>query len=205
GICILVTFRDDEIAIGQPVAELLADFERERRLVRLPLPPLDLAGVGRMTAALLPDRDTTKLAAAVFRRSEGIPFYVEELLKTALDAPNPTAEDLTLPRTVRDSVLLRLSRLVTERGAGARDLLEALAVAGIPLAHDALVSLSGRAESDAAHDIAAAVDAQLLERSSPVGDIYQFRHALTRDAVASAISPSARRGLHLRVAEMLER
>ena len=204
GICIVFTFREEEVGPTHPLRALLTDLERDRRVAWVRLAPLDLDGVARMTAALLPGRDTGGLARAVFERSEGVPFYVEELLKTALVDPMITLDALALPRTVRDSVQLRVARLAEERGAGLRALLEAIAVAGVPLGYDALVRLSERDEQDAAADIAASVDAQLLERTATRAEIYQFRHALTREAIESDIPPPRRRRIHRRVAEVLE-
>ena len=204
GICIVFTFRDEELGPNHPLRALLGDLERDRRIAWVHLVPLDLDGVRRMTAALLPGRDTETLAEAVFERSEGVPFYVEELLKTALVDPNVTPTALALPRTIRDSVQLRVSRLVEERGGGLRELLEAIAVAGVPLGYDTLVRLSERDEQDAAADIAASIDAQLLERTATRTEIYQFRHALTREAIESDIPPPRRRRLHRRVAQVLE-
>src|SRR5439155_420489 len=48
-------------------------------------------------------------------------------------------------------------------------------------------------------------EAQLLERPPTQQEIYQFRHTLTRDAVASAIPESRQTLLHVRVAEALEK
>ena len=204
GICLLFTFREEEVDSTHPLRPLLADLERQRQLATLRLVPLDGAGVARMTAALLPGRATPELARAVHERSEGVPFYVEELLKTAVDDPAASGEHLALPRTVADSVQVRMRRLAESRGTEAADLLEVAAVAGIPLGYDVLVRLSQRAEPEAAADIAAAVDAQLLERIATRTEIYQFRHALTREAVEAGIAPARRRRLHLRVAETIE-
>jgi class 3 adenylate cyclase/predicted ATPase/DNA-binding NarL/FixJ family response regulator len=205
GICIVFTYREEELGPTDPVRALVAELEGERSLFRVALKPLDAAGVARMTRALLPGRATDELARAVMERSEGVPFYVEELLKTAIDDPDARPDRLPLPRTVRDSVQMRLARLADERGRSVTDLLEAVAIASIPLGYEALVGVSGRAEHEAADDLSAAVEAQLLERATTQREIYQFRHALTRDAIESAIPLSRRRGLHLRVAEALER
>lgn len=203
GVCIALTLREDEVPAGGPVRALLGDLDRERRLARIALGPLDLDGVARMTDLLRPGGDGHGLARAVFERSEGVPFYVEELLKAVVDAPDASAVELALPRTVRDSVLLRLSRLAAARGDHCRELLELVAVAGLPLAHEALLGLSGRAERDTLADVEAAVQAQLLEPLART-DTYQFRHALTRDAVLEHVPMARRPGLHRRVAETLE-
>jgi len=204
GICILLTYRDEEVGPAHPLRAVLAELDRDRRLARVPLSPLDRAGVERMTAALLPGRDVSTLARAVYERTEGIPFYVEELLKTALDDPDADPDRLALPRTIADSVRLRVTRLVGSRGAAIADLLETAAVAAVPLGYDLLVRLSERPEADAAADLAAAVEAQLLERPPTTTELYQYRHSLTREAVKAGISPARKRRLHLRVATAIE-
>lgn len=201
--CVVLTYRDEDVGVTHPLRALLADLDRDHRLARVTVEPLDFAGVERMTQALLPERATDALARSVFERSEGVPFFVEELLKTAMDDPEARPDQLPLPRTVRDSVQVRVSRLAHAR-PGAIELLEAAAIAGTPLEYDMLVRLAGRTETEAADDIFAFVDAQLLERPPTHTEIYQFRHTLTRDAIADAIPLSRRRRLHRRIAETIE-
>ena len=205
GICMLITYREEEVAPAHPLRALVTELQRERRLAELLVAPLDLAGVQRMTAALLGKRATAELAQLVHERSQGVPFYVEELLRTTLDAASgaPGRLDLALPRSVSDSVQLRLQRLVAERGPQLADLLQAAAVAAVPLDHATFLSLSGQPEAEVAADLAACVDAQLLELLAGRSETYQFRHALTREAVETAIPEPRRRRLHGRVAEAL--
>ena len=204
GYCIVFTYRPEDVGATHPLRRLVGDLDRERRLARLAVPALDRDGVVSMTRALLGERGTEELAHAVFTRSEGVPFYVEELLKTALDDPAATVDGLSLPRTVRDSVQIRVARLAEDRGHGVAGLLEAAAIAGVPLGYEMLVAISGRSEQETADDISACLDAQLLERPPTQHEIYQFRHAITREAIESAIPVSRRRRLHRQIGEALE-
>ena len=205
GYCIVFTYRSEDVGPTHPLRRLVGDLDRERRLARIELSALDADGVGRMTRALLGESGTEAVAQAVLARSEGVPFYVEELLKTALDDPEAGVAGLSLPRTVRDSVQIRVARLADERGPGVTSLLEAAAIAGVPLGYEMLVAISGRPEEEAAEDITACLDAQLLERPPTRDEIYQFRHAITRDAIESEISVSRRRRLHRQVGQALEK
>src|SRR5439155_16613598 len=65
GICVVFTYREEDVGPRHPLRALLTDLDRERRLSRIVLPPLDSAGVERMTQALLPDRATAALSSAV--------------------------------------------------------------------------------------------------------------------------------------------
>jgi DNA-binding CsgD family transcriptional regulator len=99
---------------------------------------------------------------------------------------------------------MRVSRLAADRGRQAADLLEALAIAEVPLPYEVVLALARRPEDDTAEDLKAAVEAQLLERAATQREMYAFRHTLTRDAIAGAISEPRRPELHRRVAEALE-
>lgn len=204
GICVVLTYREEEVGPAHPLRALLSELDREGHLARVVLSPLDLGGVERMTAALVAGRDTGALARSVFERSEGIPFYVEELLKTALDDGGAGRATLALPRTIADSVRLRVGRLVASRGPAIADLLEAAAIAEVPLGYEVLLRLSEREETDAGADVEAAIEAQLLERPPTHADLYHYRHALTREAVVADISPARARRLHARVAQAIE-
>ncbi len=202
--CLIFTFREEDVRPTDPLRALVADLDRERRLMRVAVDPLDAGGVAEMTRAMIPERWNAALVASVLERSEGVPFFVEELLKTAMDDPDAGPGRLPLPRTVRDSVQTRVSRLAEKHGRGIAELLEIAAVAGVPLGYEMLVRISGRGEAAASDDLAACVEAQLLERPPTQTEIYQFRHTLTRDAIENAIPQSRRRRLHLRIAEALE-
>src|SRR5438093_13533121 len=75
----------------------------------------------------------------------------------------------------------------------------------VPRVYHVSLSPLRRRHWHASEELAAAVEAQLLERPPTQQEIYQFRHTLTRDAVASAIPESRQTLLHVRVAEALEK
>ena len=202
GVCTILTCRSEAIASDADRRELLGELDHDRRLARIDVRPLDKAGVTEMARLMLPNA-TTDLAVAVHERSGGVPFYVEELLKTAVD--RGTLDRNELPRGIRDAVNLRVERLSQSRGPGIARQLELIALAGVPLSYDVLARLDGRHEETVGADLAAAVDAQLLERAATQRPIYQFRHPLTRDAIAARVSPERRSDLHRHIAESLER
>lgn len=203
GVCILLTYREEEVSVGHPARTLLAELERDGRLARARLGPLDLEGVRRITELALPGRASAELARIVYERTDGVPFYVEELLKTAADDVSGALE-LAVPLSVRDSVHVRVGRLVAERGPGSGDLLELLSIAEVPLGPDVLAAAADRSMSEVVEDLTAAIQAQLLERPPTTRDLFQFRHALTRDTVRAGIDDARRRRLHADLARALE-
>ncbi|WP_416445971.1 ATP-binding protein [Leucobacter sp. HNU] len=80
-VLFLLTCRVDEVRRGGPIRAFLAEAERARLLERLPLTRLDAVAVRDLVVGLRGAVDDAELAHLV-ERSEGVPFFVEELLCT---------------------------------------------------------------------------------------------------------------------------
>jgi DNA-binding CsgD family transcriptional regulator len=172
-------------------------------LQEIALTALDAAGTAALAARQLGQALSPALAVRLFTQTEGVPFFVEAIavaLRTSqrlhlgpsgLELVRP--EDLPLPESVRDAVLLRLDSLST-RG---QEALEIAAVAGLQVNLALAAELAGSDEG-----LGEALAAGLLLEVGP-GQA-SFRHALIREAVYSEIAWSRRRGLHRQMAERLE-
>src|SRR5215470_19130608 len=113
---------------------------------------LQVAGLG---GGQLPARLADELRA----RAEGNPFFTEQLLAAALAPRAGGAGDLAgLPARLADLLLARAGGC----GADARRLLEALAVAGRPLAEDLLAGMTGLARDAVRAGLRELADARLL-------------------------------------------
>jgi AAA ATPase domain len=108
---LIVTYRDVEVAPGDPLAGPLARLEREGRA--LPLGGLDVPQVVQMLAQVTGGDPDPELGASVHRRTGGNPFLVQQVGR--LLAAHPEAS--TVPHGVRDPILRRLAAL----GLGGRD------------------------------------------------------------------------------------
>ena len=76
-LLLLLTYRSDEFRRGSPVRRWLGDLARRPLVSRVDVTPLDRADVTRQLAAL--GTFDSRAAQEIFLRSEGNPFYVEEL------------------------------------------------------------------------------------------------------------------------------
>jgi ATP/maltotriose-dependent transcriptional regulator MalT len=167
----------------------------------LAVEPLGAGDSERLLASLLGGAPVAELAASVGERSDGIPFYIEEiaaslteggwLRQTERGIELDPAAAVPLPETVRDAVLQRVDRLPD----GVRRALATLAVAG------------GSVETGL---VAALVpDPQTLDRLSESGllvedaDALSFRHSLIKDAIYESIPWGRRREIHRVVADTL--
>jgi hypothetical protein len=122
----LGAFRSDELPRDHPIRRLRSELRRAGRLRQVTVEPLE----AEATAALL-ERTLgaagPSLRRAVFDRTDGVPFFVNEL-GSALAASGRLeagpyglelleGEDVPLPDSVRDAVLLRAAGLSTTPGS----------------------------------------------------------------------------------------
>jgi hypothetical protein len=83
-VLLVLTYRSDEVDRSSPLRPLLSGWERLRGVERLQLEPLTRAEVAAQAGAILGRRPDGDLVGLVFERSEGNPFFVEELLRDVL-------------------------------------------------------------------------------------------------------------------------
>ncbi|MHA6695345.1 helix-turn-helix transcriptional regulator [Homoserinimonas sp. A520] len=192
-IMLLLSYRSDDVSRGHPLRAFLSNAERARVLTRIQLGRLGFAEVEAQARGILgtqPDPDTL---AGVFERSEGVPFFVEELVDR---------DCVGLPDTLRDLLLARYDRL----SDAAQYLLRMLSAGGMRVSHRLLAAVfeqptPGRTPSDLDAAAREAVSANVLETEE---DSYTFRHALVREAIEADLLPGERARFHTGFAEALE-
>ena len=175
---LVCTFRPDEVTGPLLLRPFLADLARLPWTERIDLPRLGRAEVATMVAALRGARPTAELVDRIHRRSEGVPFYVEEL---AVSDRAGTG----VPESLRGALEARTSRL----DAPARDLLGLMAVGGIRVHHELLIEASGAPSVDVDGLLREAVDAGVVRVD---GDELAFRHALFGEALYADLLPGER-------------
>lgn len=204
---LLLTYRDDEV--HPELAHLLATLDRERLATEIRLERLTAHQVAEMLQAIFAVRDAAPagLLHDLFARSDGNPFYVEELLTSLATRADlvgedgqwtsPTARDTAIPRSVHDAVRQRVANL----SEPARQVLLLAAVAGRRFDFDLLGTVTGASERDVLNRIKELVAAQLVVEERE--DRFTFRHALTREAILAGLLERERRQLHRRITEAL--
>jgi DNA-binding CsgD family transcriptional regulator/tetratricopeptide (TPR) repeat protein len=195
-VLLVLTYRSDEVDRRSPLRPLLSGWERLRGVERLQLAPLTRAEVAEQAGAILGRRPEAELVNLVFHRSEGNPFFVEELLRTL--GEGSSAEEL--PPSLRDVLLARAERLTPP----AHRLLQIAAVAGRGVPEPLLAAVATGAGGEFFDALRETVDASLLVVDG-TGRGYAFRHALTRDAVYQDLLPGQRVQLHTAYAQALDR
>jgi tetratricopeptide (TPR) repeat protein len=156
---------------------------------------------------LLPVNLTTQIVD----QSDGIPLFVEELTKSALELngasgreksiiPRFTTYTTTVPATLRDSLMARLDRLIP-----AKELAQLGSVIGREFSFDLLNLLTEKSVPELIEALKVLVDSGLVfQRGTPPESVYGFKHALVQDTAYDSLLMSKRQKLHAAVARIIE-
>jgi DNA-binding CsgD family transcriptional regulator/tetratricopeptide (TPR) repeat protein len=193
-VMVVLTFRSDELDRRHPLRGLLGELARNRRTRRLDLARFTRAGLAEQLAGLLGAEVPARLVDDIYARSEGNPFFAEELLLAGEDAGAGA-----LPPSLREVLLARVVRL----GDRTQQVLGVAAAAGPGVTQPTLAAVTGIDDQALLDGLREAVDQQLLV-PEPGGDGYLFRHALVAEAVYSELLPEERVRLHTELASALE-
>jgi DNA-binding CsgD family transcriptional regulator/tetratricopeptide (TPR) repeat protein len=192
-VLLLATYRADELVSAERMRRLADAVRRSGAGRVVELGPLDehelttlLASHGAQPPKALTD--------AIVARSEGNPFFAEELLAAADEG------DGEVPRGLRDLLLQRVRRL-DDRTQG---LLRLAAAAGRAVGYPLLRGAADLPEKDVRESLRRAVEHGVLVADRASGS-FRFRHALLAEAIYTTILPGEREELHARLADELAR
>ena len=147
-----------------------------------------------------------QLEEQILDKSDGIPLYIEEITKTVLessDLSRPAGaepQDISIPSTLQDSLLARLSNLSTTK-----EVAQLAAAIGREFSRDLIAAVAEMptAELDRALERLADAEIVYLQRSGNAV-VYIFKHALIQDAAYGSLLRARRQQLHARIAHALE-
>lgn len=193
-VLLLATYRADELSSAERMRRVAAGVRRSGSALVLELGPL---GPEEMAALLAAHAEATRPAAltdAIVSRSEGNPFFAEELLSAAGD------QNGALPHGLRDLLLQRVAQL----DPPTQTLLRLAAAAGRDVGYQLLSALAARPERDVHDSLREAVEHAVLVADQATGS-FRFRHALLAEAIYATILPGEREELHAKLAAELAR
>ena len=188
GVMIVATYRSDELHRAHPLRPLLAELDRIGWVTRMDLGRLTREDTGQLAAQIIGREPEDDLLAAVYRRTEGNPLFVEALLGGEPDSG--------LPESLRDLLIASVRRLPEET----QEVVRVASAGGERTGHGLLAAVTGLDGSVLARALRPAVAANVLLTDS---DSYVFRHALIREAVHDELLPGERGQVHGRFAEAI--
>jgi len=180
-------------------------------LTQLTLGRLPRAQVEAMVRQLTGDKPLpTEVLAQVVAKTDGVPLFVEELVKMLLESGLVREEadrygltgplpPLAIPATLQDSLMARLDRLST-----ARTVAQLGAVLGREFPYELIQAVAPLDEMILQRGLAQLVDAELLyQRGQPPQARYVFKHALIQETAYQSLLKSTRQQAHQRTAHVL--
>ena len=194
-------YRTEEVAPGASLRDWRARLITQRIAEEVRLAPLTKVETALVTTLIL---DTglpapRDVAVAVFERTDGIPLHIEELLgalSTEARADGRAIREATVPETIEDAVLARISQRSPEAQAAAR----AGAVIGRCFVPEVLAGIMDVPPEALEAPLQELVDHFVLDPPGLRG-LYDFRHQLLRDALYRTIPTWERRRFHARAGE----
>lgn len=146
----------------------------------------------------------------VIAKTDGIPLFIEELLKMILESGLLVQQDgrnvlrgplppLAIPATLQDSLMARLDRLSTSRGIA-----QVGAAIGREFSQEMIAAVSELDADALTEGLAQLVGGELVyRRGRPPQATYVFKHALIRDTAYQSLLKSERVRFHQRIAQVL--
>ena len=217
-LLLVATWRDTDAGPGDPLQMFITDAAKSRRVIRIGLDGLDRAEVDEFLVHTVEEvaeatdvatEASQRLGVAIYRKSEGNPFFVQELTRDLVDVggldlatldPDDIAR-LGVPETIRDVVLRRVGRLNEQVSR----VLAAAAVSGRQFEVSILEEVLDVHGDEVIDTLDIARTARLVhERADSVG-CFEFEHGLVRDVLYRELSTTKRARLHNRTAGALER
>jgi len=154
----------------------------------------------------------TELEELVLEKTEGVPFFIEELIKSLKDlgiierknGAYYLAKDIrevTIPSTIQDVIMARADSLPE----APRGVLQTGSVIEREFSHELIRRVTGILEQELLSHLSVLKDSELLyERGIYPQSAYVFKHALTREVVYDSILTTRKKRLHVEIGDAIE-
>jgi tetratricopeptide (TPR) repeat protein len=147
----------------------------------------------------------------ILGKTDGVPLFVEELTRSILESGDlreagdrweyaGRADALTIPPTLRDSLMARLDRF-----APVKEIAQIGAAIGREFSFELIAAVVPHEEPALDQALAQLTQSGLaFQHGTPPDAVYTFKHALVQDAAYDSLLRRRRRELHGRIARAIE-
>lgn len=165
-----------------------------------------------MTHLLNRKKIEQELEDLILAKTEGIPFFIEEFIKSLkdlkiIDSTNGSYKlaqnlrNISIPSTIHDVIMARVDRLPD----GAREVLRAGSAIEREFNHKLIGKIIALPEDQLLSHISTLKDTELLyEHGIYPNSTYIFKHALTRDVVYDSILMKTKKQIHEKIGNAIE-
>ena len=194
-LLIVGTYQEADMSRGHPLSGTLADLRKEGLFERLDLLPLDQDDIASLVAAWTGLTGEPTLARAICQRTDGNPFFVEEVLRHLLetDAMGDLATALRTIRTgiptgVKEVIARRLSRLSEQ----CESILTIASVIGREFDLEALERAGDLSRDELLRVLEEAIAADVISEQPAVAGRYSFSHTLVYETLYDDLTTTRR-------------
>lgn len=209
-VFLLGAYRDVEVQRQHPLEAALRRLGRELLVERVPVRRLSPEGTAALVSSAIGGREVTaEFAALLHQRTDGNPFFTQEVLRALVERGDlyhenghwerRALDEIEVPESIRSAIGERVSHLAP----ATQQLLQEAAILGQTFTFADLQALGGHGESELEAALEEAYLAGLIREMGRDG--YSFNHALTQQALYAELSARRRRKLHAAAGEALER
>ena len=200
-VLVTATYRPDEIGTHHPRLSQFATLLSKPAVSTLALSPLAQSATQALVERSLSERGKfpAGVVADIVRRSQGNPFFAEELVKSALEA-RAGSQKTELPLSIRAAVLARAAGLSESE----REIISMASVLGERFSIDRLIALVRGDRESALRALEHARSLHLLDDEAAEPGRLAFRHALTQEVLYGELLAERVRPLHEAIATELE-
>ena len=190
--------------------EFQSRWSQHGHVIALNLSKLTRAQSSAMVARLAGKALPADLNEQILAKTDGVPLYVEELTKSILESGElkdagerfeyaGTAHSITIPATLRDSLMARLDRFMP-----VKEIAQIGAAIGREFSYELIAAVASHTQTELDSALTQLTESGLaFRRGTPPEATYTFKHALVQDAAYDSLLKSKRRELHIRIAEVV--
>ncbi|PQP35419.1 hypothetical protein C6A37_02580 [Desulfobacteraceae bacterium SEEP-SAG9] len=149
----------------------------------------------------------------ILERTEGVPFFIEEFIKSLKDLNiierknskyqiAKDIQDLSIPSTIQDVIMARVDSMPE----GAKEVLQIGSIIEREFSYGLIKKVSGLSERDLLSRLSVLKDSELIfERGIFPETVCIFKHALTQEVVYNSVLTRKKRQLHEEIGNAIER
>jgi predicted ATPase len=209
-LMIVGLYRDSGLKGNKFLKDTLDNLKQRLEYTSIALEPLTDKEVKQFLEGIWSQTTPADLIAAIYRRTEGNPFYIEEIAKGLMDEGVVSQRngqwrfaavvEAGLPQRIHDAVLRRTNRL----GKKTQTLLNQAAILGPTFKFSDLHEMSELSEREVLASLDVVLQRQLINQV-PGENILRLGHTEIQEVLYKNLSPLKRRVIHLEAGEALER
>ena len=148
----------------------------------------------------------------ILEKTEGVPFFIEEFIKSLKDLKIIEKKDntyqlakdvkgLTIPSTIQDVIMARVDLLPE----GAKELIQIGSVIEREFSHELIKRVTSLSQEELLSHLSVLKDSELLyERGIYPESTYIYKHALTREVIYESILAKRKKRLHGEIGNAIE-